>query len=128
MAAGIVASPALGPGPSDGRNRPDLVIAASRPGPQNGRVSRRIVFVVYPGITALDLVGPHEVFTAAAEVARRTGGEPDAYHVEVAAALPGPLTTSRGLGVVADRALVSIRGRDRHVGDRRGRGRGPRFV
>ncbi len=26
--------------------------------------ARRVVFVVYPGMTALDLVGPHEVFTA----------------------------------------------------------------
>jgi transcriptional regulator GlxA family with amidase domain len=73
-------------------------------------VSRRIVFVTYPGITALDLVGPHEVFTAAAEVARRTGAEPDAYRVEVASTTPGPLTTTRGLVVVSDRALTSIRG------------------
>jgi transcriptional regulator GlxA family with amidase domain len=73
-------------------------------------MSRRIVFVTYPGITALDLVGPHEVFTAAAEVARRTGGEPNAYRVEVASVRPGPLTTTRGLVVVADRALGSIRG------------------
>jgi transcriptional regulator GlxA family with amidase domain len=68
------------------------------------------VFVTYPGVTALDLVGPHEVFTAAAEVARRTGGEPDAYRVEVAAAAAGPLRTTRGLVVVADRALASVRG------------------
>ena len=61
-------------------------------------------------MTALDLVGPHEVFTAGAEVARRTGGEPDAYRVEVAAAEAGPLRTTRGLVVVADRALASIRG------------------
>jgi transcriptional regulator GlxA family with amidase domain len=73
-------------------------------------VTRRVVFVTYPGVTALDLVGPHEVFTAAAEVARRTGGEPDAYRVEVAAAAAGPLRTTRGLVVVADRALASVRG------------------
>ena len=73
-------------------------------------MSRRIVFVTYPGITALDLVGPHEVFTAAAQVARRTGGEPDAYRADVASMTPGPLTTTRGLAVVADRALASIRG------------------
>ena len=73
-------------------------------------MSRRIVFVTYPGITALDLVGPHEVFTAAAEVARRSGGDPDAYRVEVASRTPGPLTTTRGLAVVADRSLASTRG------------------
>jgi transcriptional regulator GlxA family with amidase domain len=87
-----------------------LVIAAKGPEPHNERVSRRIVFVTYPGITALDLVGPHEVFTAAAEVARRSGGEPDAYRVEVAAAEAGPLRTTRGLAVVADRALAQVRG------------------
>lgn len=68
------------------------------------------MFVTYPGITALDLVGPHEVFTAAAQVARLTGGEPDAYRVEVAAGVPGPLRTTRGLAVVADRTFASIRG------------------
>jgi transcriptional regulator GlxA family with amidase domain len=74
-------------------------------------MARRVVFVTYPGVTALDLVGPHEVFTAAAQVARRTGGETDAYRVEVAAAEPGPLRTTRGLAVVADRSLASIRGK-----------------
>jgi len=87
-----------------------MVIAARRRAPQNDGMARRIVFVVYPGVTALDLVGPHEVFTAAAEVARRTGGETDAYRVEVAAPEAGPLRTTRGLTVVADRALASIRG------------------
>jgi transcriptional regulator GlxA family with amidase domain len=115
MGAGIVASAVGRPGSRranvNGRNRPDLVIAAKRLGPQNGPVSRRIVFVTYPGITALDLVGPHEVFTAAAQVARRTGGERDAYRVDVASMTAGPLTTTRGLVVVSDRALVSIRGR-----------------
>ncbi len=66
--------------------------------------------MIYPGVTALDLVGPHEVFTAAAEVARRTGGEPDAYRVEVAAADGRPVRTTRGLTVVADRSLASVRG------------------
>jgi transcriptional regulator GlxA family with amidase domain len=73
-------------------------------------VTRRVVFVTYPRITALDLVGPHEVFTAAAEVARRTGIEPDAYAVTVAADSAGPVHTSRGPAIVADRALTSIRG------------------
>jgi transcriptional regulator GlxA family with amidase domain len=74
-------------------------------------VSRRILFVAYPGITALDLVGPHEVFTAAAEVSRRMGGEAGAYRVEVAAMEPGMLRTTRGLAVVAESSLASVRGR-----------------
>ncbi len=84
-------------------------------------MGRRIVFVIYPGITALDLVGPHEVFTAAAEVARRTGGEPDAYRVEVASIEAGPLTTTRGPGG-RRRAHAGIDPRpDRHAGRRRRR-------
>ena len=75
-----------------------------------GLVPRRVVFVTYPRITALDLVGPHEVFTAAAEIARRTGGEADAYAVAVASASAGPVRTSRGPAIVADRTLASIRG------------------
>ena len=61
---------------------------------------RRVVFVVYPGITALDLVGPHEVFGAA-------GG----YDLVVAAADAGPIATTRGPGLVADRSLAGLRGR-----------------
>ena len=96
--------------PGLGRNRPRLVIAANQGAVHNEPVAGRVVFVIYPGVTALDLVGPHEVFTAAAQVARFTGGEPDTYRVEVAAAEPGPLRTTRGLTVVADRSLASIRG------------------
>jgi transcriptional regulator GlxA family with amidase domain len=73
-------------------------------------VARRIIFVTYPRITALDLVGPHEVFAAAAEVARRTGRDPDAYTLSVAAAAAGPVATTRGPAIVADRTLTSVRG------------------
>jgi transcriptional regulator GlxA family with amidase domain len=59
----------------------------------------RVVFVVYPGITALDLVGPHEVLGAA-------GG----YELVVAAAAGGPVRTTRGPDLLAARALSSIRG------------------
>jgi transcriptional regulator GlxA family with amidase domain len=78
--------------------------------PHTGRVARRVVFVTYPRITALDLVGPHEVFTAAAEIARRTDRDSDAYAVVVGAATAGPIRTTRGPAIVADRALDSIRG------------------
>jgi len=73
-------------------------------------VARRVVFVTYPRITALDLVGPHEVFTAAAEVARRTGRDTDAYSISVAAVRAGVVRTSRGPAVIADRAFSSVRG------------------
>jgi len=73
-------------------------------------MSRRVVFVIYPGITALDLVGPHEVFTAAAEIARRTGADADAYAVEVVAPDAGVVRATRGPSLVAGRPLGSVRG------------------
>ena len=73
-------------------------------------MSRRVVFVTYPRITALDLVGPHEVFTSAAEIARRSGVDADAYSVSVAAPNAGAVRTSRGPAIVADCALASVRG------------------
>src|SRR4051812_40778219 len=87
-----------------------MVIAAKTGGPHNGPVSRRIVFVVYPGIVALDLVGPHEVFVSASEVARVTRRDADAYRVEVAAPEAGVVPTSRGPALVADRELSAVRG------------------
>jgi transcriptional regulator GlxA family with amidase domain len=62
-------------------------------------MNRRVVFVAYPRITALDLVGPHEVFGAA-----------EGYDLVVAAAEAGRVVTTRGPGIVADRALASVRG------------------
>jgi transcriptional regulator GlxA family with amidase domain len=62
-------------------------------------VSRRVVFVAYPGITALDLVGPHEVMAAA-------GG----YDITIAAPEAGPIVTGRGPTLVADRAVRAVRG------------------
>jgi transcriptional regulator GlxA family with amidase domain len=62
-------------------------------------VSRRVVFVVYPRITALDLVGPHEVFAA-------SGG----YEIVVAGPEAGAVVTVRGPGIVADRSFASVRG------------------
>jgi transcriptional regulator GlxA family with amidase domain len=83
--AGIVGSGALLPSTARG------TITAVLP---------RVVFVVYPGITALDLVGPSEVFAA-------TG----AYDVSVAAMEAGPLPTGRGPTILVDRTLRSVRGR-----------------
>ena len=58
---------------------------------------RRVVFAVYPRITALDLVGPHEVFGTA-------GG----YDLLVAAPEAGTVVTGRGPGIVADRSFASV--------------------
>ena len=68
------------------------------------------MFVAYPGIIALDLVGPHEVFAAAGEVALRTRRDADAYRLEIVAPEAGVVTTTRGPALVADRALSAVRG------------------
>jgi transcriptional regulator GlxA family with amidase domain len=60
---------------------------------------RRIVFVVFPRFTALDLVGPHEVL-----------GDAGVYDIEIAAKVAGPVATTRGPSIVADRALQDVRG------------------
>jgi transcriptional regulator GlxA family with amidase domain len=82
-----------------GRNRLFNVIAAMTRFRQNDVMARRVVFVVYPGITALYLVGPHEVLGAA-------GG----YDLTVAGVELGPVRTTRGPEVVAARELASLRG------------------
>jgi transcriptional regulator GlxA family with amidase domain len=73
------------------------------PSPRRPRISGvtrpRVVFVTYPGITALDLVGPHEVLGA-------TG----AYELIVAAKAAGPIRTTRGPGLVATQSLAAVRG------------------
>jgi transcriptional regulator GlxA family with amidase domain len=66
---------------------------------------REIVFVVFPGLQGLDLVGPAEVFACANE---QLGA--DAYHLRVAASQAGTLSTHGGLGLVADVALADVRG------------------
>jgi transcriptional regulator GlxA family with amidase domain len=68
-------------------------------------VVRRIVFVVYSHFTALDLVGPHEVFGAASQLAPR----PE-YSLTIAAAAAGPVPSARGPVIVADTAIAAVRG------------------
>ncbi|HEY2057437.1 MAG TPA: DJ-1/PfpI family protein [Amycolatopsis sp.] len=58
----------------------------------------RIVFVVFPGFSILDLTGPHEVFTQAGLL---TGD----VVIETVAAGPGPVTSSGGLVITPDRTI-----------------------
>jgi transcriptional regulator GlxA family with amidase domain len=70
---------------------------------------RRVTIVVYPGVQALDLTGPHEVF----HLANRFAGEAPAvpsppYEVEVVARRvdgPGTIRSSSGLRIGIDRLL-----------------------
>ncbi|WP_297794220.1 GlxA family transcriptional regulator [Mycobacterium sp.] len=56
---------------------------------------RKVVIVGYPGVQALDVVGPHDVFTAASLL---TGG---GYDVAVASVDGQPVATATGLAFVA---------------------------
>ena len=58
-------------------------------------MARKIVIVGFPGVQALDLVGPYEVFTGASLLTE--GG----YDVVVAAANGQPVSTTTGLGFTA---------------------------
>jgi transcriptional regulator GlxA family with amidase domain len=60
---------------------------------------RRVVLVAFPGLQALDLVGPAEVFAAAALAA------PPGYVIAVAAPTDRPLRTSSGLTLTPDTEL-----------------------
>ncbi|MGQ0833175.1 MAG: GlxA family transcriptional regulator [Microthrixaceae bacterium] len=65
--------------------------------------ARHIVFVVFPGLQGLDLMGPFEVFADANDELGRS-----AYRLTVAATVPGELSTSSGLGLVATTALAEV--------------------
>ncbi|MGW4440964.1 GlxA family transcriptional regulator [Streptomyces sp. NPDC004596] len=62
---------------------------------------RRIVFVVFDGFQALDLVGPHEVF----QHARTPVG---AYDCQVLAAVAGPVRSSSGLPLQAGHGVADL--------------------
>jgi transcriptional regulator GlxA family with amidase domain len=57
-------------------------------------MARKVVIVGFPGVQALDVVGPHDVFTSASLL---TGG---GYDVVLASVDGRPLTTATGLGFV----------------------------
>lgn len=69
-------------------------------------MDRLVVIAVFPGIQALDLVGPLEVFHAA----HRQVADGRGYRVEVVAESTDVLRTSSGLQLLADRSFSSIRG------------------
>src|SRR3954469_774134 len=61
---------------------------------------RRIAIVAYPGVQALDVTGPHEVFAGAAGALRRRREGPAPYEVVVASVAGGPVTSESGLAIV----------------------------
>jgi transcriptional regulator GlxA family with amidase domain len=69
---------------------------------------RLVVLVGYPGVQALDLVGPAEVF-AAANLRRGSGQTP--YRIIVASPRGGTITAGSGLRIADTTPLASLRGR-----------------
>jgi transcriptional regulator GlxA family with amidase domain len=70
-------------------------------------MQRRIVIVALPPVQPLDVAGPAEVLSTAAEVA---GGEALAYTLEVVAPDGAPLATGSGYALVPSGALEAVRG------------------
>jgi len=70
---------------------------------------RPVSLVTYPGVEIIDLTGPMEVFAFANNALQRSGicSEP-AYPMQVLAATPGPVTSSCGLQIIADKAYSDV--------------------
>jgi transcriptional regulator GlxA family with amidase domain len=73
-------------------------------------VCRRVVFLAFPDVQVLDVTGPLEVFGRAARLLVERGLRRDlAYTVEIVAATAGPVETSSGIKIVADRRFHDVR-------------------
>ena len=70
---------------------------------------RPISIITYPGVEIIDLTGPMEVFAFANNALERSGvcSEP-AYPMQVLAANPGPVMSSCGLRIIADKAYSHV--------------------
>jgi len=78
--------------------------------PSSPRADRTIAVLAFPGVQALDVVGPLEVFGRAARWLREERGDSgQAYATLVIARRRGPLASSSGYSLVADRALSRLR-------------------
>ncbi len=64
-------------------------------------MTRTVAIALYPGCVALDVVGPHEVFSLAAALVYQQSGRLG-YQVVRAAHRAGPVTTASGLALMAE--------------------------
>ncbi|XXU41842.1 GlxA family transcriptional regulator [Sorangium sp. So ce1000] len=68
-----------------------------------------MVVVAYDGASAIDVVGPVDVFAFASEIASPKGpGAPPAYAVEIATVSGGVIRTISGVQIVAHKALEDV--------------------
>jgi transcriptional regulator GlxA family with amidase domain len=73
------------------------------------RQPRRVAMLVFPGFQVLDATGPLEVFSAANDAARDRGGAVPPYEITVVAREAGPVRTSAGYELVAQRGIAALR-------------------
>ena len=66
-----------------------------------GLMARTVLILGYPGVQALDLVGPSEVFTGATLYLQSQNRADDGYTVSVVSQNGEPATTGTGLALVA---------------------------
>jgi transcriptional regulator GlxA family with amidase domain len=73
--------------------------------------SRHVAVVAFPDAEVLDITGPLEVFSQAARILGTRGVRRDpAYRIEVLARRAGPVVTSSGIRLVAERAVSDVKG------------------
>ena len=71
---------------------------------------RHIVFVAFPDVQVLDVIGPLEVFGRAARLLVERGHRRElAYSVEIVGPAAGPIVTSSGIAIVANRRFRDVR-------------------
>jgi transcriptional regulator GlxA family with amidase domain len=79
-----------------------FVIAAKWIPPYLVSMKKRMEFYFYPGMVALDVTGPLDVFHAADGLLEREGRGKDGYELSFSANEPGPVPTSSGLRLHVD--------------------------
>jgi transcriptional regulator GlxA family with amidase domain len=73
-------------------------------------MARHVAVVAFPDVQVLDVTGPLEVFGRTARLLVEQGHRRDlAYSVEIVAATAGPIETSSGIKIVADRRFRDLR-------------------
>ncbi|SDU45400.1 hypothetical protein SAMN04487931_10923 [Desulfobacula phenolica] len=65
-------------------------------------MKKRIEFLFYPGMVALGITGPLDVFQAVNEIFSGSGRENEGDEMFFSALMPGPVPTSSGLRLHAD--------------------------
>lgn len=61
------------------------------------RKTRCVVFVIYPGVTLLDVTGPAQVFSSANQNSGDSSGQGPVYKILIASSSGGPIATDTGL-------------------------------